>query len=464
MPPPFVHVAVDKSQLEGSVKCPPTVLPMIWALLEKLGPLVDHPGLVGVEHAIDSIGWYIDETQVEECNQRLVSGVGVQVVYKLRRFDVTPCEAWEGLTQAQRRQCVAIRGTKEIARRLETSERGAAEVLVTLPGGGAFSVRRHRTPQRMVVLLASAQRKRRVLDAELPASDAPMLARLFEEAAKGERQALAAPSASSRFIKLDNGSYWSLPAWYAEAIARLAQDVFRMHVFVSSISTEVSRSIFVDRVTAHRLEKGNVDAHRTLIKGNLHRASGGCACGVHGRRSPGSEFRRLEFCMEFCGCALVDGKCSRHYLAESVPQSTRFPGTCMLCLKVEFRCGHEHVEGSRGGLRVPLNAKDDAMDLGFAAPCVLDVAACGARLMASDGGTSQDLEPDMDAALAALDDARLSQTCVGDQLQKRDEHAIALLRGRTSINKRGRFGVGSVPPSCYPILKTHKHLFRMRND
>ena len=104
------------------------------------------------------------------------------------------------------------------------------------------------------------------------------------------------------------------------------------------------------------------------------------------------------------------------------------------------------------------------MELGFAAPCVLDVAACGARLMASDSGTSQDLEPDMDAALAALDDARLSQPCVGDQLQKRDEHAIALLRGRTSINKRGRFGVGSVPPSCYPILKTHKHLFRMRND
>lgn len=463
MPPPFVHVAVDKSQLEGSVKCPPTVLPMVVALLEKLGPHVDHPGLIGVPHAIDSIGWYIDETQVEECNQRLVSGVGVQVVYKLRQFEVTPCEAWEGLTQAQRRQCVAIRGTNEIARRLEASERGAAEVLVTLPGGGAFSVRRHRTPQRMVVLLTSAQKKRRVLDAELPASDAPMLSKLFEEAAKGERQAVVAPSASSRFIKLDNGSYWSLPAWYAEAIARLAQDVFRMHVFVSAISVQVSRSIFIDRVTAHRLEKGNVDTHRTLIKGNLHRASGGCACGVHAKKSPGSEFRRLEFCMEFCGCALVDGKCPRHYMAESVPQSARFPGTCMLCLKVEFRCGHEHVEGSRGGLRVPLNAKDDAMDLGYAAPYVLDVAACGARLMAGEGA-GQGLELDMDAALAALDDARLSQPCVGDQLQKRDEHAIALLRGRTSINKRGRFGVGSVPPSCYPILKTHKHLFRTRHD
>ena len=463
MPPPFVHVAVDKPQLEGAIKCPPTVLPMIVALLEKLGPLTNHPGLMQSQ-AIDSIGWYIDESQWEECNQRLASGVGVQLVYKLRRFDVTSCDAWEGLTQAQRRQCVAVRGTKEIARRLETSERGAAEILVTLPGGGAFSVRRHSTPNRVVVLLTSAQKKRRVLDAELPESDAPVIASLFDEAAKGERQVAIAPSATSRFIKLDNGSYWSLPAWYAEAVARVAQDVFRMHAFVSSISTQVSRSVFVDRVTAHRLEKGSVDTHRTLIKGNLHRVSGGCACGVHGRKPPETGFKRLEFCMEFCGCALVDGKCTRHYLAESVPQSERFPGTCMLCFKAEFRCGHEHAEGSRGGLRLPLNARDETTDLTFAAPYVLDVAACGARLMASDGSSNRDLESDMDAALSALDDVRLSQPCVGDQMQKRDEYAIALLRNRMPITKRGRFSVGSVPPSCYPVLKTHKHLFRTRND
>jgi hypothetical protein len=70
----------------------------------------------------------------------------------------------------------------------------------------------------------------------------------------------------------------------------------------------------------------------------------------------------------------------------------------------------------------------------------------------------------MDAALAALDDARLGQPCVGDQMQKRDEYAIALLRNRMPINKRGRFSVGSVPSSCFPVLKTHKHLFRKRHD
>ena len=277
--PPFVHVAVDKSQLEATAKCPPTVLTTLVALLKKLGPLVDHPGLMQ-EHAVDSIGWYIDETRVDECNQRLVSGSGVQVVHKMRRFDVVACEGWDRFTQAQRRQCVAVRGTNEIARHLDAHERGTAEIMVTLPGGGSLSVRRQAKPSRMVVLLTSAQKKRRVLDHELAAEDVPALTKLFEEAARGERQLVATPSANSRHLKLDNGEYWSLPAWYAEAIARIAQDIFRTHVVLSSISASVSRSVFIDRVTAHRLENGNIDTHRTLIKGSLHRASGGCACGA----------------------------------------------------------------------------------------------------------------------------------------------------------------------------------------
>ena len=458
--PPFVHVAVDKSQLEATAKCPPTVLTTLVALLKKLGPLVDHPGLMQ-EHAVDSIGWYIDETQVDECNQRLVSGSGVQVVHKMRRFDVVACEGWDRFTQAQRRQCVAVRGTNDIARRLDTHERGTAEILVALPGGGSLSVRRQAKPSRMVVLLTSAQKKRRVLDHELAAEDVPALTKLFEEAARGEQQLVAAPSANSRHLKLDNGEYWSLPAWYAEAIARIAQDIFRTHVVLSSISASVSRSVFIDRVTAHRLENRNIDTHRTLIKGSLHRASGGCACGVHGKKAPNTPFKRLEFCVEFCGCPLVEGRCRRHSYAESPTQSQRFPGFCMMCLKVEFRCAHEHSKASKGGLRIPLNARDDSMDLAFSHPFVMDVASCGAHLMAS--GHSRDLEPDAEATLSAMDDARLAQSCVGDQMLKRDEYAVNLLRSRTPITKRGRFVVGSVPPNCCPILKTHKHFFRVTN-
>ena len=49
-----------------------------------------------------------------------------------------------------------------------------------------------------------------------------------------------------------------MPAWFAEAVAVLAQDVFRLHAFVSATSADVSRALFVDRVTAHRqAERGD---------------------------------------------------------------------------------------------------------------------------------------------------------------------------------------------------------------
>ena len=51
----FVHVAVEKDQLEGIVKCNVDLLQLLVPLLEKLGPLVGHPGLMS-PHSIDSIG------------------------------------------------------------------------------------------------------------------------------------------------------------------------------------------------------------------------------------------------------------------------------------------------------------------------------------------------------------------------------------------------------------------------
>lgn len=165
--------------------------------------------------------------------------------------------------------------------------------------------------------------------------------------------------------------------------------------------------------------------------------------------------------MEFCGCPLVDGQCKRHSYAEGPTQSSRFPGFCMLCTKVEFRCAHEHASASKGGLRITLDARDETMDLAFAHDFVVDVASCGAHLMAS--GHSRNFEPDAEATLAGMDDVRMAQSCVGDQMLKRDEYAVNLLRSRMPITKRGRFATGSVPPNCCPILKTHKHFFRVTN-
>lgn len=456
----LVHVAVEKAQLEAVVKCAPDVFGLLAALLERLGPLVDHPGLMQA-HAIDSIGKYLDEARFDEMRARLASGNGVSLVYKVRKFDVLACDAADRLPSAQRRQCVAVRGTHEMARRLDPGERGVAEVVATLPGGATLAVRQNRNAHRLVVICTQAdKRTRKVLDALLGPDDAPWLQHFFEEAARGQRQAATAPSVATRLVKLEHGTYWEMPAWYAEKVAQLAQEVFRLHAFVSAIAQNVSRALFVDRVTAHRLTRGQPEDHRTLVKAALHRASGGCACLLHKSAAPAERFVRLEFRMEFCGCALgANGRCPTHSLAEHTPQSAKFPGVCMLGLKVELRCAHEQAPtGATGGVRLPLDVRDAKMDLAFTRPFVLDVASCAARLMLPDPPYA-DLQLDMDAAFADLNDLRLQHAHVGDQMLQRDVIAVHLLRKRTRLHKSGRFA-GRMSAECSAILKTHKHLFK----
>ncbi len=460
----FVHVAVEKSQLEGVVKCNTELLQLLVPLLELLGPLAGHPGLMG-EHSIDSIGRGIDESNFDECRARLVSGAGMQVAHKIRKYEVLFCEAADKLSSAQRRQCVPVRGTNEMARRLDPSERGSAEVVVTFPGaGGTLSVRKHKDPKRMVVLLTSVHKKKKVLDAVLPDADAPKLAHFFDQAAKGERQALAAPRATSRFVSLEKNSYYELPAWYTEAIAVLAQDVFRLHALVSSTSLNLSRALFLDRVTAHRMDAGAIDTHRTLVKGILHRASGGCACTLHRSKAPAAAFKRLEVRLEFCGGCIVNGKCPRHWNAEegTLAQSQRFPGVCLQGLKAEFRCLHDHVEKSTGGIRLPLSLTDSKMDIAYAKGFLADLAACGARLMRV-GQEDKDLAIDMSAALDALGNARLSHSHVGDAMLQRDVIAVCQLRQRSAITKAGKFAGRGARADANAILKTHKHLFRVKS-
>jgi len=197
----LVHVAVEKAQLEGVVKCHPDILRLLVSLLEKLGPLAAHPGFMH-QHSIDSVGKYIDDARFDEIRAQLVSGKGVDVTYRVRKFDVISCEAADNLPSAQRRQCVAVRGMNEVARRLEPSERGSSEIVVAFTGGGTLSVRQNRHPQRMVVLCTSTRKVKKAFDALLRVEDAPQLARLFAEAAGGVRQEAAGPINVSRLLSL----------------------------------------------------------------------------------------------------------------------------------------------------------------------------------------------------------------------------------------------------------------------
>lgn len=435
---------------------------MLAPLLHSFGALVGHPGLMQ-PHSIDSVGKYIDDANRDQCRARLASGHGLQLVYKIRQFDVLFCEAADKLSWEQRRQCTPVRGTNEVARRLDPTERGAAEIVASFPGGGALALRRNRDPRRMVVLLTSTQNDKKLLEAVLPEADVPRLAALFDEAAKGQRQVAAGPSTTSREVKLKDGSFWILPAWYTEAVALLAQDVFRLHAVVSATAKHFSRALYFDCVTAHRIENGPITEHHTLVKGSLHRASGGCVCGLHRSSAPKEPFRRLEFRMEFCGCSLVDGKCKRHCGAETVTESARFPGICMKCLKVEFRCTHDKPASGRGGggIRILFDVEDPKMDLAYTKDAVMGVASCGGRLMSPC--EDKDLQIDMTTTLASLEEAQARNLHMGDSIRQHDVVAVYLLRQGTTVNASGRFG-GRVRADCNAILKTHKHLFKVKSS
>lgn len=443
--------------MEGCVRCTPDAVRLLASLLEKLGPLVNHPGLMQ-PHALSSIGKYLDERNFDAYRERLATATGLSATYRVRTFDVIACEAADKLPTAQRRQCTAVRGTNELARRLEPHERGGAEVTIAFSNGGSLSVIQHRDPQRMIVFLTSVHKVKKALDGTLAEADAPALAHFFEQAARGQRQAALGHSPATRHVQLENGAYWILPAWYAEAIALLAQDVFRLHAFLSAISLDVSRALYVDRVTGHRLERGERHEHRTLIKASLHRASGGCACCRHGITPPTEPFHRLEFRIEFCGCALVNGKCPTHDREEHTRQSERFPGVCLLGLKLGLWCTHQGA--AKGGMRLPLDVRDEKMDLAFAKTTVQDIAGCGARLL-QPSPLYGELRLDTDATLAHLNDLRLQHAHVGEQIMQRDVLAVDLLRRGGVLNRTGRFA-GRVRAECSAILKTHKHLFRVQ--
>ena len=429
---------------------------MLVPLLEKLGVVTNHPGLLQ-PHALSSIGKYLNELNFDAYREWLVTATGLFVTYKVRTFELITCEAADKLPTAQRRLCTAVRGTNELARRLEARERGGAEVTVTFTNGGTLSVIQHSDPRRMIVFLTSVHKVKKALDGVLAEADAPALAQFFEEASKGQRQAAIAHNPTTRHVQLKDGAYWVLPAWYAEAVGILAQDVFRLHAFVSAISANTSRALFIDLVTGHRLERGEVHEHRTLVKASLHRWSGGCACRAHGITPPAEPFHRLEFRMEFCGCKLVDGKCPTHSREEFARQSERFPGICLLGLKVGLWCSHQ---GTRSGMRLPLDVRDEKMDLAFCKGAVHDIASCGAKLMEA-GARCGELRLDMEAALGHLGDLRSQHAHVGERILQRDVLAVDLLRRGGVLSPAGRFR-GHVRAECNAILKTHKHLFRMQ--
>ena len=444
-----------------------SLLQKLCPLLEVLALKVKHPGLLQ-KSAIDSLGIYLNEINPEQCRHNLVTASSqLKVHLRCRAYETMFVDASETLSYVKRMQCIPIRGTNEVARRLTPTERGQAELVIEFGEGAVMSVRQQTNQCNMLVLFTSLLKKKKVLSAILEDCDGAALEKLFEGAGRGARALIPPEPLNATLVNYKDSAFWTLPLWYTELMAQVAQDVFRLHVLASASSADISRALFVDRVTAHRIDGPNVeyDNVMTVIKAILHKASGGCICHLHHKKST-TPFRRMEMRFEICGAALVNGKCPRHCAEDTVcTESSTFPGVCAKAFRVELWCTHELVQGKPPcGVRVSLTnmfADKDQPLVALRAP-LLDLACCGARLTKSATNAELvDLEADALQTFAEIYRLRFEEGRSGEDMRHRDAAAVWLLRkGGVSIGTDGKFKGAKVQAELQTLAQTHGHLFR----
>lgn len=494
----MLHAARYRDKLEPSGRCTASeaaqLARRLRPLLSELGACTKHPGLLR-EHAVDSVGRDLDATDPEPLRSKLSAwesgphaACEANVFLRRKEHEIVSVEAAEKLPHGQRLQCTPIRGGNELARRLEAGERGMAELLVEFAGGASLSVRQQKQPERMLVLLVSRAKKRKVLQAVLrSAGAAAALEALFADAGRGARAAMPADPAESKLVEPKHSEpFWSLPLWYTEIMGQVAQDVFRLHVLTSASSPDVARPLYIDRVQGHRKDGPGVDVaqRRSIIKAILHRASGGCICGLHrAATQPRAPFKRLELRFELCAACTAGGKeCARHRGSDTSVESVHFSGVCAKNFKVEFWCMHElpapaakaaegvdAPPGRPDGVRLPLTSvlTDKHADAAWLKTPLRDLACCGARLMAKprDAQEVRDLRADADRVVQELARARAQRKQTSNLMRERDATAVWLLRrGGVSVSAGdGKLhGTAQAPVTSkqQPVSKTHAHLFR----
>ena len=302
-------VAKDRHALEPEGRCTDAeardLLQRLCPLLEALGKKAKHPHPNLMEEgAIDGIGRILNEADPEPYRLGLLQAAPhLKVSLRCRTHQLLFVEASEKLPYAQRAQCVPIRRSNEVARRLGPSERGMAELVVSFGGNASLMVKQQTRPGAMLVLCTSVAKKKKVLSATLDEAGAVALEKLFDGAGRSARTGAPPEPLNAKRIEYKKSVYWTLPFWYAE-LAAVAQDVFRLRArlgLLAASAPPVSRMLFVDRVTAHRMDGPEVDRDDVRRdQGHRHKASG-CRSTTCNRRSRAVQARGLR--LEVCGAA-----------------------------------------------------------------------------------------------------------------------------------------------------------------
>ena len=541
----FPHVARRRDRIEPSGECTHEEarkrLRLLKPLLEVLGAKLGRPGLLS-PLAIDSIGTLLcppassgpmaaSNPLVERYRKLLTDAPpdGVEfrfprVRLQLRTHETISVDDAEQLETRKRLSCVAIRGTEEMARRLDPEERALSDLTIELDDKGtSVVVREQKNPLRAVVYLAPAPepnaqgknkvRKHNILEAHIPKERQAVLSDLFEGSGKGRLAQLRPDPMTAQYLPplppprtplgdvtegpsppIDNGHYL-LPIWMTEHLATLAQNLFRLHVMsTAAVPQGRSRMLYFDRASVYRNDDPRRFQHRehTLIRCPLHAASSSCVCALHGKTST-TPFQSLEFRIELCGAAFVSRSgqqcCPRHYEAE-MQQSALFRGSCTRCLKVELWCRHERtptVPGgpppsfADGGLRIAMTDLLVNSDSRLPKPppgewmceAVRQMAACACSLARPEhagtlGETAiAELKADADGVMDTLNHECHARGHVDAQLGSLDETCVWLLRrgGGKCCRRSQKIEMDTkrkLPGDPPDVGKTHGHLFRVQ--
>jgi hypothetical protein len=532
----FPHVARRRDRIEPTGECSHDEarkrLLLLRPLLECLSKTLKRPNLLQ-PYAIDSIGTLLcppvtgpmaaSNPLAERYRKLLVDLPDPNTTFafpkvrlQLRTHETISVHAAEQLDTRSRLNCVAIRDTAEMARRLDPHERALSDLTIELDEKGtSIVVRQQRDALRAVVYLIPASKpkqhktapKRTILEARLPDDQRQVLPGLFQGAGRGRLGQLRPDPLTSLFLKppvpkvssesaptpTPGNGYHLLPTWMTEHLATMAQDLFRLHVLATAaVPQGCARMLYFDRASVHRNDDPRFykNNEHTLIRCPLHAASSACICSLHSKTST-TPFRALEFRIELCGAAFVkrDGEqcCPRHCRVDA-QESALFPGFCTRCLKVELWCTHEKKSNgtsgpppaSETGLRISMTGmiENPVSDLPKPPPCawmcdsVREMAACAVRLAsptyagAAGATTVLDLKADADGIMSALERECHTRGHVDARIGEIDETAVWQLRlggGKycRRVQKIEMSNKRKLPgdPPC--VAKTHGHLFRV---
>lgn len=467
---PYDHVARFRDRIEPDGRCNEEqsrrLLGSLRALLRLAGASVKHPGLVK-EHAIDSIGKYIDPVNDERARLMLmdVKAEVPKVTLKKKTHAILSVKKSESLDDRQRLLCVPIRGTADVARRLDPDEDALSELTIKLANGASLLLRQHRDPMRIVLTVTSVTNEKKTLEGALKAEHAKVLHSCFQGAGIGLLGAVPDEPIVARKVALKQGrGFYELPVWLTEHLATVAQDIFRVHSLISGAEQFVSRIIFAEKACVFTFEP-TVDDPRVLIKLVLHPASGGCLCHLH-RRESTSQFKQLEFRIKICDQKLqrtLNGcmSCPRHSSPDDEKEPFQAvninPGYCCERVNFELWCCHDRTKEPRAGLSIPLTVPDTWMQ----APLRNLASACCALTRTDDPGVP-DLKATVDAEMDYIQRERKARRHTDSTLNALDQTTVWLFRNDPSvgINKAGKLTGKRVSNEFQKIVPTHGHLFK----